>query len=304
MPAKRSDATAATPPTAGDAATPPTAGGAARAPRAPKPAKPPRPWARQAAGTYASADGRFELEGDGTGRWFVRDAEQADELGLPRTLGPYATLAAAKDGAEAQRGRPVAESPLAARLAEAAARRAAEPSGDHAGRPGRPTARKGSTRPAPPPTPALPDPPPPPPPPTWLDLLEGRDRDAAAVARRWIRELDALGIRGGETLVRRDLEADQPTVAGALLAQALRQAVAARLDPASLATIARSAGVAVPEGSDGLAALAVARTLEVVVDTLVNVDRLEGAPRDLPGWEVRETGPADRRIRLATRDLA
>ena len=46
---------------------------------------------RERAGTYTTADGRFTVEQTSSG-WLLLDAEQADELGLPRARGPYATL--------------------------------------------------------------------------------------------------------------------------------------------------------------------------------------------------------------------
>lgn len=51
---------------------------------------------RDAAGRYHTADGRFEVEHQGTS-WYLRDLRQLDELGLPRVLGPYPTLDAVRD---------------------------------------------------------------------------------------------------------------------------------------------------------------------------------------------------------------
>src|SRR5512140_2038456 len=84
--------------------------------------KPPKPWLREADGTYRSADDRFELAGDGAGRWFVRDQATTDELGMPRTTGPFGTLADAKTEADAQREAAAPASPLSARLEAARAR--------------------------------------------------------------------------------------------------------------------------------------------------------------------------------------
>jgi hypothetical protein len=49
---------------------------------------------RERAGSYRTEDGRFHVENDG--RWNVRDDQEHDELGLPRVLGPFATLDAAR----------------------------------------------------------------------------------------------------------------------------------------------------------------------------------------------------------------
>jgi ribosomal protein S18 acetylase RimI-like enzyme len=59
---------------------------------------------RERAGTYVTADGRFTVEGSSSG-WLLLDAEQNDELGLPLTRGPFATLDGARDAiAEARSG--------------------------------------------------------------------------------------------------------------------------------------------------------------------------------------------------------
>ncbi len=64
-----------------------------------------RPWQRERAGRYASADARFAIEQESAERWFLTDAEQQDELGQPRVLGPFASLGAAKSEAERLRAR-------------------------------------------------------------------------------------------------------------------------------------------------------------------------------------------------------
>jgi ribosomal protein S18 acetylase RimI-like enzyme len=59
---------------------------------------------RERAGTYVTADGRFTVEQTSSG-WVVLDSEQANELGLPLTRGPYDTLDAARGAiAEARTG--------------------------------------------------------------------------------------------------------------------------------------------------------------------------------------------------------
>lgn len=58
--------------------------------------KAPEKLKRERAGTYVTADARFTVEQTSSG-WLLLDAEQANELGLPLTRGPYATLDAARE---------------------------------------------------------------------------------------------------------------------------------------------------------------------------------------------------------------
>jgi len=64
---------------------------------------------RDRAGSYHSEDGRFIVENDG--RWNVRDDQEHDELGLPRVLGPFATLDAARAAIVEARERKVVKLP-------------------------------------------------------------------------------------------------------------------------------------------------------------------------------------------------
>jgi hypothetical protein len=225
--------------------------------RPPKAPPPPKPWQRAEAGRHRSSDGRFTLEAGGGG-WFVTDEETLDELGLARTTGPFATLDAAKAAADVARDAPAQPSPLAARIAEAAARPrpTAEP---------RPTPVPGparATRSAPEPLEPEPAPEPPepgtepepaPPPRTWLDDLEEADRDAAVRAHRLIAALEHEGVADAEAIVRRDLLGGTPAVATRLLARAILASIAALRDPsaaevvgavmAAVATSPRRAGV-------------------------------------------------------------
>ena len=54
----------------------------------------PNQLSRQAAGSYRTADERFEVRQTGTG-WFIVDASATDELGQPLMRGPFPTLDAA-----------------------------------------------------------------------------------------------------------------------------------------------------------------------------------------------------------------
>ncbi len=60
---------------------------------------------RERAGTYATSDGRFTVEQTSSG-WLLLDAEQANELGLPLTRGPFATLDGAREAIASARAGP------------------------------------------------------------------------------------------------------------------------------------------------------------------------------------------------------
>jgi len=47
---------------------------------------------RERAGRYVTADGRFAVEGESTGNWYLVDNERQNELGLPLMAGPFGTL--------------------------------------------------------------------------------------------------------------------------------------------------------------------------------------------------------------------
>src|SRR5687767_12255681 len=68
-------------------ATPMPAKRSKRAPAEPDPDR----LVRQQAGTYRTEDERFEVQQTDNG-WFLVDSSQANELGQPLMLGPFATL--------------------------------------------------------------------------------------------------------------------------------------------------------------------------------------------------------------------
>jgi hypothetical protein len=260
-----------------------------------KPPPPPKPWRRAEAGRYRSADERFTLESGGGG-WFVTDDETLDELGLARTTGPFPTLDAAKAAVEVVREAPAEASPLAGRIAEAAARpkAAAEPKAAAQQR----AAAKPSPEPATTRTRAAeraerdPDAEPESPPAglpdqpvvaiaprTWLDDLEDGDRDRAVRARRLVAALERRGITDADALVRRDLLGGTPAVVTRLLALEVLDAIAAVKDPSAMDVAAAVAGV------------------------------LASSPKraGLPGWDLLERegpGGARRGLRLTADDLA
>jgi hypothetical protein len=63
-----------------------------------RPAEPAEPdsLVRQAAGSYRSADGRFEVEQSGS-TWFLLDKEQTNELGQELIHGPFSALKAVRE---------------------------------------------------------------------------------------------------------------------------------------------------------------------------------------------------------------
>jgi len=56
---------------------------------------------RERPGRYRSADDRFAIEQTGN-VWYLTDEARRDELGQPLLLGPYASLAEARDAMAAE----------------------------------------------------------------------------------------------------------------------------------------------------------------------------------------------------------
>lgn len=141
---------------------------------------------REEAGTYHTADGRFEAR-ETAGEWFLVDAQQANEFGQELIRGPFATLkalrAAIPDAREAK------ASPLRPRPKLAAKRGGAKEKAE-----------------------------PPPPPPSWIDELPKAE---AARLRLLIRALEGEGVEDAEAIVRRDREGLFPTVAATLIQRRL-----------------------------------------------------------------------------------
>ena len=156
---------------------------AKKSPSTPEPNK----LVRQKAGTYRSADDRFEIRGEGS-RWFLIDAQRTDELGQELVQGPFATLEAIRSALPEARRATI--QPLASRTA------ARE----------KPERRKTRPEPAP----------------TWIDRLP---KSEAAAVRRLIRALEREGVDHAEQLVRRDREGLAPVVATRLLERRLEAIV-------------------------------------------------------------------------------
>lgn len=276
-------------------------------------------WKRAAAGSYGSADGRFVIQSGGTGRWFVVDGQEHDELGLPRTLGPFATLDAAKDAADAQRGRAAEASPLARRLAEAATGPRREPPSTETARREPPRRNRGpkpspQPEPEPRPTSVRPKPvrPKPARPRSWIDELSERDTDAAARARTMIAALIAEGAppQDAEAAVRSELIDGRPAIAEQRLTRTVARVMREVSAPARVQRLARS----LPSGEDpaNAAAELASAIAGQLVDQLGEVLRASGGHHAvLPGWELVERpggrdqagdGERPREIRLRAPD--
>ncbi|HUG48247.1 MAG TPA: hypothetical protein VMP67_07515 [Candidatus Limnocylindria bacterium] len=154
----------------------------------------PNKLVRQEAGTYRTADERFEVRGTGN-RWFLVDTQRTDELGQELVRGPLATLEAAREAIPEARREDLRPLP---------ARRTAKKT----------TAATAPTKPTPKPKPA--------PPPSWIDRLP---RAEATEVRALIRALEREGVNGAEQLVRRDREGLEPAVATHLVQRRLAEIV-------------------------------------------------------------------------------
>ena len=139
---------------------------------------------RQAAGSYRTADDRFEVREADVG-WFLVDPQHTNEFGQELIHGPYATLKAVREAIPGARER--------------------QPS------PMRPRPSKKSKAKAPKPeAPVVP--------PSWIDELpsgEGRE------VRRLIGALEAEGLTDADELVRRDRDGLLPAVAVARIERRL-----------------------------------------------------------------------------------
>lgn len=199
----------------------------------------PNKLVRKHAGTYRTADDRFEVSESGTG-WFMVDAAQTDDLGQPRVVGPFATLKAVGDALPAARRTTLKPLP-----------RRATPKGK--------ATQAVAAKPAAPP-----------PPPSWIDRLSKAD---AAAVRRLITALEREGISDAEAVVRRDREGLHPEVATRLIQQRL-EALVADLPKSQRATGRRLVGrVAATLSAEGTK-----RSSALPGWTLVEVKPDEGPP--------------------------
>ena len=174
----------------------------------PKPGKPknPQPDAadadkliRQAAGSYRTADERFEVREAGVG-WYLVDTTQQNEFGQELLHGPYDTLKdvrAAIPGARTSKVTPI-RPPKTGRADKAKGKQ--------------PKAPQSASKPKEAP----------PPPPTWIEQLPEAE---ATRVRRLIRALEREGLTDVEQLVRRDREGLGPAIADELITRRLATVV-------------------------------------------------------------------------------
>jgi hypothetical protein len=141
---------------------------------------------RQKAGTYRTADDRFEVRQAALG-WFLVDSTTTDDFGQELVRGPFPTLKAISD-----------ELPEARRTTIKPLPRPKPAKGGTAG------SAKAARKPKPRPKAER----------SWLDRLP--DAEAAA-ARRLIRALSLEGVDDAEELVRAAGKADEPIVARRVL---------------------------------------------------------------------------------------
>lgn len=154
----------------------------------------PNKLVRQAAGTYRTADERFEVRGEGS-HWFLVDSQSTDDLGQELVRGPLPTLNAVREAIPDARREALKPLPPAPR----------------SGKPAKPDPKpKAKPRPKP----AAP--------PSWIDRLPKAE---AAEVRGLIRALEREGVTKAEQLVRRDREGLEPAVARHLVERRLAQLV-------------------------------------------------------------------------------
>jgi hypothetical protein len=221
---------------------------------------------RLGGGRWQTKDGRFTIESQ-SGSWVVVDAEQTDDLGLARVRGPYPSLAAAREAIPVIRDAAPEESPLRKRIAERPAGGARK--GADRGR-SRGAAKETEPKEEAPPEPA------------WLARLPEKRRTEV---RRLIRDLEAADLPDPVGIAKRDVDADEPAAASAILVRRVARIVAEHR---------------------GGSAKRDDQVLDVVVEMLswlTTRSRDPDLPMRLPGWRLVEDAPSGRRIELTRRHL-
>ena len=273
---------------------------------------------RERPGRYVTTDGRFAVEGESTGSWYVVDNDRQNELGLPLMAGPFATLdeararlVATREGRSGEPDRPAAERPAAPDREATQATEPAAPTVPSAAPTAPVTGTKSAAARRMPGAPVEPDTgsaAEAPPRHAWLVRLpSGRQEEA----RRLLAILDRMGI-DDPLLARREIEADLPEIARALLARRVRHdALDIWREPDAITTAVESAAadvrrhlrplvepaldaaeriVAGTAGSEDAAAFAwlvALRTIGAVFDAIDS----EGDERRIagePGWRLVE----------------
>jgi len=140
---------------------------------------------RQAAGTYRTADDRFEVRGSTTAGWFLVDSEQTNDFGQELIQGPFATLAGVRAAIPSARSARI--TPI---------------------RPPAAPARRPRNAEAPKPARAA----------SWIEQLPATE---ATAVRRLIRALEREGVSDAEALVRRDRDGIGPAIATRIIERRL-----------------------------------------------------------------------------------
>jgi len=146
---------------------------------------------RQSAGSYRTADDRFEARQAAQG-WFLVDTEQSNEFGQELIHGPFATLKELREAIPGSRTTKMVALPKPARSAKGA---------------------KGAASEKPKPAPK-----------TWVDKLPPAEKRAV---RATMAALEREGITDAELLVRRDRDGLAPAVASRLIERRLAEAAEA-----------------------------------------------------------------------------
>jgi hypothetical protein len=143
---------------------------------------------RQSAGSYQTADDRFEARQAAQG-WFLVDTEQSNELGQELIHGPFATLKELREAIPRSRTTKTVPLPKPTKTAKGA---------------------KGAPSEKPKPAPK-----------TWIDKLPPAE---ARAVRATMAALEREGITDAELLVRRDRDGLDPAIASRLIERRLADA--------------------------------------------------------------------------------
>lgn len=149
---------------------------------APDAAGDPNKLARKQAGTYRTADDRFEVRQAALG-WFLIDSTATDELGQELVRGPFPTLTAVREALPDARRETLKPLPRRALTTKATAKATSKP---------KPAPRAAS----------------------WVDRLPAAE---ATAAKRLIRALELEGVRDADQLVRDARKDREPIVARRVL---------------------------------------------------------------------------------------
>jgi len=142
---------------------------------------------RQSAGSYLTADDRFEARQAAQG-WFLVDTEQSNEFGQELIHGPFATLKELREAIPGSRTKKTVSLPKLTKAPKDAKAAGEQPK---------------------------------PPAPTWIDKLPPAE---ARAVRATMAALEREGLSDAELLVRRDRDGLDPAIASRLIERRLAEA--------------------------------------------------------------------------------